>query len=160
MTNERSLKSLIRYYNTLKKDNKRSERKPSSLHLFGRMIYTFVAWTILGIGITPTSFFPSVCLFVAPVMMDCVQFYYNGWIKKKFVLPEAIFCSIWTIFTLSGLLGALVVVQKGDDLFISIANNYIVRPSFLVPIWLIWTFLLSVPVVTMADFGSRKTKGE
>ena len=58
---------------------------PALSHIGGRVIYTIVAWFVLALDVSPTSFFVSLFLFVLPVLMDCIHFGYEGWSIKKII---------------------------------------------------------------------------
>ena len=79
-------------------DHKRSFSSLS--HIAGRVIYTIVAWFVLALDVSPTSFFVSLFLFVLPVLMDCIYFGYEGWSIKQVIQIETYICIIWATFSI------------------------------------------------------------
>ena len=79
------------------------------IHLGVRFIYTIIAWSVLAKGVSSTSFFVSLFLFVVPVLMDCVQFGFAGWSREWVVCIELVTCVLWLVFASLGLAGIFVI---------------------------------------------------
>lgn len=129
---------------------------PALSHIGGRVIYTIVAWFVLALDVSPTSFFVSLFLFVLPVLMDCVHFGYEGWSIKKIIQIETSICIIWATFAILGLVGIFVVVPNDGVLCIVTSDKFIGFTTPMISVSHIWGFLGSIVGITVADLMCRR----
>ena len=129
---------------------------PSLSHIGGRVIYTIVAWFVLALDVSPTSFFVSLFLFVLPVLMDCIHFGYEGWSIKKIIQIETSICIIWATFAILGLVGIFVVVPNDGVLCIVTSDKFIGFTTPMIPVSYIWGCLGSIVGITVADLMCRR----
>ena len=129
-------------------------------HLGFRLAYTILAWFVLGIGATDRGFFVAVFLFVLPVLMDCMKF--TPQTKARTVIKhiEIFIAATWSILSLLGLAGVLIVNPTETDVVIGTASNFIGFKLSGVPIQHVWISLFSVTFITAVDWFCNSTKLE
>ena len=124
-------------------------------HIGGRFIYTVVAWFVLALDVSPTSFFVSLFLFILPILMDCISFGYKGWSKEKTIRIETAICMFWATFAILGLFGIFVVVPNHGALCIVTSKSFIGFSTPMIPVSYIWNCLGSVVLITAVDLVCR-----
>lgn len=157
---KRNPRNQIKSKENMQPQAERMQHFLSLIHLFGRAIYTIIAWFVLGTGISSTSFFVSLFLFIFPMLMDCIQFGFNGWSRRKIIFIESFICVGWALFSLLGLLGVFVITQKEGIFFVTTASSFIGFVGItapMLPIQWIWWLLGTIVFITIVDFACRYT---
>ena len=119
-------------------------------HLEFRVIYTLVAWVVLGKGIIQgQAFFVSIFLFVIPLFMDYLKFDTPSrpWVRKLGIGISV----VWTIFSLLGLFNILSIIETKAGFMVMIAKNYIMYGGVSVSISDIWLLMISCVAITIFD---------
>lgn len=125
------------------------------IHLFMRVIYTFLAWFVLGKGISSSTFFVSMFLFVFPILLDYLQFYFSGWSRRWLLNAEVLICTIWFMVSLTGLTGVLTVQIEDSHYIISAASDFIGFQGDVISVKSLWWFLGIMPFLATMDFACR-----
>ena len=126
------------------------------IHLLMRVVYTILAWYVLGKGISSSTFFVSMFLFVFPILLDYLQFYFSGCSRQWLLNIEVFVCIVWFIFSLLGLTGIFVVQMYNDKYLISTAADFIGFQGNVISLQRLWWLLGTMPFFAAMDFACRR----
>lgn len=125
-------------------------------HIGGRAIYSVVAWFVIALDVSPTSFFVSLFLFIFPVAMDCAESLWTNISIKTVTYIEFIICVFWSSFAILGLVGIFVIIPVDNVLYVTTSDSFIGFAAPIISVSRIWQLLGSVVFITIVDLVCRQ----
>lgn len=134
-------------------ENCAADRPTAVVGLGWRVLYTVMAWVVLGAGIMPgNGFFVSLVLFSMPLLMDYLRFDPDTKRRRRLRylgIGFSVFCAMTGFFGLAGIFGVELVQ---NELCFVVAKNYIVAKGALCPLERIWYIIGTAIPLTIADW--------
>lgn len=125
-------------------------------HIGGRVIYSIVAWFVIALDVSPTSFFVSLFLFILPVAMDCTESLWKNVSIRSVIYTEFIVCAIWASFAILGLFSIFIVVPIDNVLYITTSGTFIGFTLPAISVSRVWQLLGSVVFFAVVDLMCRQ----
>lgn len=125
-------------------------------HLGFRVLYTCIAWIVLGFKISE-GFFLSMCFFALPVFMDCLKFTPLNKKRKKIIFVETFVSGILFVISVIGVIG-IYALEKNDESWKIVTKNFIGFLPSGFDISVIWYLLGTVVIITMVDWFCNEAK--
>lgn len=128
--------------------------KPTSFAGLGvRFLFTILAWSVLGLNITPgNSFFVSSMLFSGPLCLEYKKFVPNTNLRKKLCFFGFIVAGIIVLVSIIGLIGIISIVEQESEFYIQVSKTFIVLRGVIFPLNFIWYIIGCCVVMTGIDW--------
>lgn len=127
-------------------------------HLGFRLVLALISWVVLGKNISSgDAFFPSVALFISPLLLDYFKYEPTGKIRIGINWIARFVNLIFLVFAILGMCGILTVIENDRELFIQTTQEFVYPNLLLIDIKEFWLWLFLPVFICGVDWVSNKT---